>query len=135
MGSKSIWLIRASDSLPFGILAGQRARKGTRCPPSQAPNLKPSSLPFKRCPAFHACCPVTLEHTSVVARKDDERIVRDLELIQGLEHFSHDPVEFMDEVPVRAALTCTLELGMGGEGVMNVGGRQVQEEGFLLSFF
>ena len=43
--------------------------------------------------------PGNVEHASVVARKDDERIVRDLELIQGLEHFSHDPVKFMDEVP------------------------------------
>ena len=83
---------------------------------------------------FPCFLPGNVEHASVVARKDDERIVRDLELIQGLEHFSHDPVEFMDEVPVRAALTCTLELGMGGEGVMNVGGRQVQEERFLLFF-
>ena len=76
---------------------------------------QPSSLLFKRCPAFHASCPVSLSML-VVARKDDERIVRDLELIQDLEHFSHDPVEFMDEVPVRAALTCTLELGRGVKG-------------------
>ena len=55
-------------------------------------------------------------------------------LLQALHDLADHPVQFMDEVAIESALAGAFETRRRGERVVNIRGRQVEEEGLLLCF-
>ena len=70
-----------------------------------------------------------VEHASIVASENDKRIVCQLSFIEGSEDLTDNPVEFVDEVAVEPAIARTDELRCGSEWVMDIGCREIEEEG------
>ena len=76
-----------------------------------------------------------VEHAAVITGKDHQRVVTQSVVFEARENLTDDPVEFMDEVTIESTLAGALKTFGRREGVMNVGCRQIQKEGFVLAFF
>ena len=74
-----------------------------------------------------------VEHASIVAGKYYQGIFGFSYFFQGLEYLTYDPVQFMDKIPVRPALTASFELWGRGKGVVDICSCQVEKEGFVLT--
>ncbi len=72
-----------------------------------------------------------VQHAAVVAGEDDEGLVSDVELVEGVEDFADHPIELVNEVAVESAVAGADELFGWSEWVMDVGGGEVEEEGLV----
>lgn len=82
--------------------------------------------------AFPCFLTTEVDHASVVARENDQGVVRQSLLLQGASHFSHDPVQLVHKIAIATRFTGPLKPGMRREGVVDVGRRKIQEERFVL---
>ena len=96
--------------------------------------FKTKQLTVQTVPGLPCFLTGNIEHTSVVTGKNDERIFSDFQLIQSLEQLAHNPVKFMNEITIQTALTCSLELGIRSERMVNIGGCKIKEEGLIVVF-
>ena len=120
----------ASDT-PGRTRPGQRTRNGTRVPPSNMLYLPPRSGPAGRWPprSLHRAVGVAVvDHRAVVAGEDHQRVVRQLESVERVEHLADAPVELCDRVAARAASARAGEPRVGHARDVDVVGGEVEEE-------
>ena len=70
-----------------------------------------------------------LDHGGVVAGEDDEGVVVEAFLFEGVDHARHAVVELLDDVAVEACARPSAEGGRGHAGFVGVVGGVVEEEG------
>src|SRR5699024_511887 len=92
---------------------------------SQKIAVKPVAGPPCRLPA-------PVKHPAIVAGKDNQGIICQAFLVQGGQHLAHHPVKLMDKIAIRPGLTGTDKLWGGCKRMMDICGRKIKEEWFLL---
>ena len=102
-----------------GVRLQNRQRKGPALP---CPELETEQLAVQAVPCPPSLLACNIEHTAIVAGKDNQGILGNLVLVQGIEYFPHDPVELMNEVAITTRLAGALESGMGRKGMVDIGG-------------
>ena len=108
----SVSAMSSRSSLPAGMRPGQRAMKGTRCPPSNCVPLKPRSAPLHRCSRIDDAFVAVLDHAAIVAGENDERLLREAEPVERREHLADGVVEFGQRFAAGAALARAFEARM-----------------------
>ena len=111
---------------PAGMRPGQRARKGTRTPPS-----KVVPLALAQRPAGAGVVAVG-QPRPVVAGVDDQGVLIQTLLLQGAQDLAGRPVDLADDVAVAALLGAAVELGPGVQRHVRHRVRHVEEEGAAL---
>lgn len=73
-----------------------------------------------------------VQNRAVVVAKDYERVVREVEALQGFDDFADAPVELEDHIASRPQAAVPRESWMRDTGHMDVRGGKVEEKGLLL---
>ena len=84
-------------------------------------------------PGFERGLSAEVEHATVVAGEDDQRVVSQSVVFETRKNLTDDPVELVDEVTVKATLTRALKTLRRSKGVMDIGRRQIQKERFVFA--
>jgi hypothetical protein len=83
--------------------------------------IRAVSRPPRRLPAF-------VQHAAVIARQNQQRVLRQLEFVERSQQLADHPVELVDEIAIASAFTGPVEARMRRERVMNVRRGKQQEE-------
>ena len=81
------------------------------------------------CP--HCIASSKIQHASIVAGENDERVFAQALLLEAPGHFPYHPVQLLNEVAIELRITRPLKSLPGREGVVNMGRGQVEKERLL----
>ena len=68
---------------------------------------------------------------AIVGRKDDEGVIREFQVVQGIKDLSHIVIDFENEIPVITGAGFALEIFIGNNGCMRTWGIPIDKKRVL----